>query len=196
MAEGNGDVPAKRQHRCWDTADKERGLAAIAICNGSAARASRLLSDYGKAIPKRTLQRWRQQEADRYHEIRTEALAQVRIDQAEEHSELAALAMNAERAVLKRLIDKKELDELEPRDLPGALRNFAVPSGIHAQRAGELRGDPSVIEHRSTGLSPDELLAKLERLGIEVVDVEAEDVTEAEVVEIEEGPPDQIEAAS
>lgn len=166
----------------YDSADKDRGYVALAVCNNNAERAARLLRKQGRPIPARTLRDWRRLHPEDYHEVRTSIVERIRQDQAEEHSELGHLAMDLERKMLTRL--SKEMDELEPKDLSNAHRNAAVVAGIHGQRASELRGDPSIVEYRKTDTSDPEAIATrlAEKYGVRLVI--GEEVIEGSAVEV------------
>ena len=141
---------------------RERALAALALHSNNAEGARRLLEENGvDPIPSaRQIRRWRVMDAERYQEIRTQVVDRIRQAQAVGHVRLGYMAMDGERKALDLLLPK--LPDMDGRDLSNAHRNLGVVAGIHAQRSGELRGDASIVEHRSDSrLSPDELVAKL-----------------------------------
>jgi hypothetical protein len=160
----------------------ERGLLTLAAFNGSGRKAERFLASAGERIPRGTMERWRERHADRYAEIRRDVLPQVRAQAADEHRELAALAMDAERKLAQAM--GKRVSEIPPRDLPGAVRNAATSAGIHTQRAEEMDTDAPAIR-----VSADfgGLLAELKTLGVEVIEGDAEEIEGTEVVSLPDG---------
>jgi hypothetical protein len=116
----------------------ERGLVAVALFSGSSRRAARALTQQGLKIPRETLRSWAETvHTDRYMKLRREMLPELKARLAEQHEDLARRQME----VASRLTDRleREAGELPIRDVSTAQRNLDVGSGIHTQRAGELR---------------------------------------------------------
>jgi hypothetical protein len=172
----------------------------LAACNGNAEQAYRQLKEQGMERPPaaRTMRGWKR--TDEYLETRTSVLPKIRQAQAEAFEGQMYRQMEVADEALTLL--KPQLKEMEARDLSAAHRNLIVGTGITGQRAGEARGDASVVEHRSQGsLTPDELEKKLKRMGltisrsidaeaVEVEDVAVADVRGADAESLADVPPD------
>lgn len=144
----------------YTPAERERGLTALALASGNSRRAAALLKEQGLSIPASTLFTWPQLYPDEYQAVREGVLPRVKAELAEAHSALAARQVEVSSEMTERLA--KEMGGIPVRDLAGAIRNIDTGSGIHTQRAAELRGEPTIIEHRSLK----EIIGGLERRGI------------------------------
>ena len=137
-------VPGSR----YSSSEVDRGLVALALCDGSSRRAEKLLADQGERISESTLRRWREdQYADRYLELRAKALPRLNALAADRHAELATRASELNLRMLDRLDDVYE--QIEPRDLPGAARNVATVAGIHEDKRA-LRDGQAIGPHSPT----------------------------------------------
>jgi hypothetical protein len=79
--------------------------------------------------------------------------------------------MEAEALLVDRL--KDNVNDIAPRDLPGAIRNVAVGSAVHTEKAQLLNDQPT--ERRAVDLAG--TLAELKSLGVEpkhVLDLQPE----------------------
>ncbi len=168
-------VPEKRVHvparrRNFTEVEIERGLVAMALNSGNSRRARAALKAQGLEISHQTLHKWTTSRADHYERVRREVLPRIKDAAQEMHMDLAARAASIEQQFLDRI--ENELPEIPARDLPGGLRNVSTTSGIHTDKARDLRGDPtSVIEHRSF----EQLVAAMRAKGITVdFDLEGE----------------------
>lgn len=81
----------------------------------------------------------RRNEIETYNKIRSEVVETVRLSAAEKHMEAADTAMEVESELTTRL--RKHIEDIDPRDLPGAIRNAATSAGIHRDKALALAGD-------------------------------------------------------
>ena len=128
----------------------------------------------GLDIPRSTLQSWLDTFSDLYTRVRGEILPRLKDELADQHTDLARHQIDVSRDLTERL--SQGAAELSPRDLSGAIRNLDVGSGIHTQRAGELRGDPTaIVEHRSDTERAKEIMRKLTAMG-RAVESEAEEI--------------------
>lgn len=153
----------------------ERALIALAATNGSPTKASALLAEGGVRVDKSSIREWKRKYPDRYTALRAEVLPAVRTQAADEHMELAAMQMEVNRKIVRRMSD--EVDELPVKELPGASRNMSVSSGVETDKAQLLNDQPtSRVAHNLPGV-----LKELKEMGIEF-GVEAV-VEDAEVVE-------------
>lgn len=126
-------------------AEIERVFACLARNSGNLNRTTRELKANGDIAPDRsTILRWRRAFSDRYERIRQEVIPQIREDLAEQHVELAAKQIEASHALLDQLMENRE--ELKPHQIAPALGKVDVGSGIHTQRAKELRESPILQE--------------------------------------------------
>lgn len=158
-----------RPAKTFTEAEIDRCLTELAFHQGVAAPASRALKEnHGISISPNKLIEWRDDTyVDRYERNR-EALV-VRL--AEEAEGLAHEYAAIERQVAARLRDS--VDEIDPRDLAGTLRNVSTARGISLTNANVLRGRPtSITETRG---AEDIMRALAYKLG--VVDSTATEVT-------------------
>lgn len=157
----------------------DAALAALALCSGNAERASRELAATGLVIQARTLRRWlTTQHRERYHEIREQLVPRIHARIAAVHEDLAQQAGVVEQQVLSSLLEKVWNDELSASDLHQAVRNLAVSTGVHSDKAALMRNKPTVIvEHRSAA----DIARELAELRPDVLVFEGE----AELVETE-----------
>lgn len=173
---------AERKRGRYTTAEIERGLTELAACNGNSRAAEENLREAGMRIDHATLWQWqRKTYPDRYEEIRADQLPRIREQAADEHMALAAQQMEVNGLVLKRL--KDNVNELAPRDLPGAVRNLSVSAAVETEKAQLLNDQPtSRVASDLPGL-----LKEIKSMGVdpEVV-LEAEVVSEEDVTESDE----------
>jgi hypothetical protein len=159
----------------------ELGLMAMALENGSTQRAVERLEGLGdlERIPSTsTLKNWRDQMfPEQYAEVKVKVREYVAESVAERHMRAADDAMEVEN--LMRDKAKAEYEQMDARDLPGAVRNMATVGAIHTDKATILRGQPTaIVEHRSV----EEIERELKAHGVEIIDGTAE-----EDAQIEEG---------
>jgi hypothetical protein len=141
----------------------ERGLLALAECNGNSRRAAALLKQDGIVLDHSTLAKWANNgHAQRYEEIRAEVLPKVRRKAADEHRQLAEKANEVNALILDRL--KAKVEDLPPKELSGAARNMSVSSAVHTEKSELLDGLPTEI--RSDGKDAASVLRKLSGRGL------------------------------
>ena len=163
--------PARRSR--YSESEGEQGLVALALYSNNSRRAPRLLKQHGLSISARTLADWPVTFADEYARVRAEILPRLKQQLAEEHTALARQEMGLSRDLLAKL--KREAEEIPARDLSTTIRNLDVGSGIHSDKARDLRGDPTaVVERRSDSEREKAILRKLTTLGV-VIEGEAEE---------------------
>lgn len=153
-------------------ANVERGLQTLALL-GSPTKAAE-----ETGIPEATLRRWaKDTHAARYHAIREQVMPRIHAEIAAESEDLARLWGQLERKGVEDL--HETWDQLKTPEKSAALRNATVSRGISIDKASLLRGKPtSIVENRT----PDELLRKLASSQVaDVIDGEAEDITDAEI---------------
>jgi hypothetical protein len=108
-------------------------------------------------------------------------LPELKAKLAAQHEDLARRQIEVSAKLTDRL--EKEADELPIRDVSTAQRNLDVGSGIHSDKAKDLRGDPSLIVERR---SLQEIERRLGELGL----LADNDAIDSEAVEVL---PDRIE---
>lgn len=137
-----------------------RGLAALAVYDGSERAAARFLEQTGKPIPFRTLHDWKTTRAERYAEVREQELPAIRQRHIHETEELVGQHL----AVKKKLLAKvdKELDQLSAGQAASALKQVAISAGIDTDKSLLLRGEPTVIHGNVRDM--DQLWTRLEEL--------------------------------
>lgn len=145
-----------RERPTYDPEQVERGLIALAECNGNGRKAERLLSQDGIGIDHTTLYRWRKYEhAEQFERVRAEVLPKVRLAASEDHMALSERCMEAEHLLLDRLVD--EVPNLDKRDISTSLRNVSTSGAIHVDKGQVLSDQPTEIRRLDTG----EVLRKL-----------------------------------
>ena len=153
----------------------DRGLLEVALQGGNTRAAHRNLKAVGIDIPRRTLYEWiTVNQVERYQRLRTELAPKI----AAECEDTAELAGRVERGMLAQF--EKDYSKLEPRDQAGAIRNVSTTKGINIDKAALLRGQPTeIVEHRH---DVGELWSEFAAMFPSVVDGEADEITDAEVV--------------
>lgn len=167
----------KRTKPVYGLPEVTRGLTAVAYANGNFAKAARDLREDGWTIEDKTLSRWvnGKHKAD-YERIRREVLPIVGAQTADEHMALARKQIGIASQLADRLLENA--DQLEPKDLAGAMRNADVGSGIHTEKARDLAGD---FETPAKSRSAEEILRSLfSKLGKEPPKYVDSTVTEIE----------------
>lgn len=157
----------------------ERGLIALALCEGNAAKASRELAQQGLKLDKTTLSTWRRERKDEWLKARERVWPWVKAHAEDMHAELATQAGEIERLAneewLRRL--REDPAEIADKDLQGIGRNAATQSGIHTDKVIGLRGDPTEVVHRTENVA--EILRALKARGV-VIEGSAEEVSAIE----------------
>lgn len=178
-------------YRDYSDAEIELAFGMLAYYSGNLRRTARAIEESGglgeeKRTPDHTtLRNWRNRMPERYERVRQEILPKIRDELAERHTDLAAAqieaSMTATGELARRLGDKDELEKITATQLASVIGKLDVGTGIHTQRASELRGEGVVVrhEHRSFQQIRDSLAAR----GIEVEVIQG---TASEV------PPDQL----
>lgn len=166
-----------RERPTYDPAMVERGLLALAECNGNGRKAERLLKEDGVSIDRTTLYNWRNGEkhAEQYERIMAEVVPKVRRKASEEHMALSERCMEAEHLVLERFID--EVPNLDKRDLSTGIRNLSTSSAIHVDKAVDKLGQG---EDTAAPLDAASLLRKLNGRGMRVEVSERKVVVESD----------------
>jgi hypothetical protein len=162
----------------------DAALFACAALNGNTRAASRQLADAGilrnqdnEPIPWATIQGWKSRTyKDRYLMIRERLVPQIKAEMAERQEEAVMHGMDLQAKIRERL--ETEIPELKPQDLGKTLQQVGITTGINSQRAGENRGDATVIERR---VDISEALAGLKRLG--VIESTGEEIQDAQLEE-------------
>lgn len=145
-----------RERPTYDPEQVERGLIALAECNGNGRKAERLLAQDGISIAQATLYEWKNhRKVEQYERVKAEVLPKVRLKAAERHMDLSDRLMDTEGLILERL--NQNVDNLDPRDLAGSLRNVSTSGAIHTDKAQLLADQPTEIRRLDTG----EVLRKL-----------------------------------
>jgi hypothetical protein len=119
----------------------ERGLMALAERNGNSRKAAKDLKADGIEVCFQTLWNWSRQYEDRYQAIRAQVLPKIRAKAADQHMDLAQRLMKAESEMVDQL--QKKIPDIEPRDLPGSIRNTAVSAAVHTEKAQLLNDQPT-----------------------------------------------------
>jgi hypothetical protein len=162
-----------RERPTYDPVQVERGLLALAECNGNGRKAERLLAEDGITISDSTLYLWKNgPHAEQYERIRAEVLPKVRLAASEDHMALSERCMEAEHLLLDRLVD--EVPKLDRRDISTSLRNVSTSGAIHVDKGQVLSDAPTEIRRLDTG----EVLRKLNSRGMRFEAVERKVVLE------------------
>ena len=158
-----GEVVRGSNH---SSSEVDRGLVALALSDGSARRAERLLREQGEPIAQTTLRRWKDDTySGRYLDVKRSVLPRLNALQAEQYDAMATRANSLNVKLLDRLEDTYE--ELPPRDLPGAARNLATVAGIATDKATILRAQDTGLAAAGTRSIKD-ILSALEGKGVKL----------------------------
>jgi hypothetical protein len=147
-------TPAEGQsngHR-FTTAEKESALIQLALLNGNAAMAARVLAEEGIHVSESTLKNWKATPA--YVDTQTKTLATTRAHLAGKYEESAALAISKTNEALEAFTT----EGLKPPDVAGAARNLMTTAAVAQDKGNVLRGLPTEITEHRTGA---ELLARI-----------------------------------
>ena len=159
--------------RRYSEEEKERGMVALVLHDGNSRRAEADLEAAGFNIPASTLQGWKRTRADEIDRVAHELGPQMREARARALDDLAHAAMEVTKEGLNELSGK--MGTLEPRDLPGAIRNTATTAAIATDKSAQLRGEPT----SRVKVDITTAIAKLQRKGL-IVDGEAVEIKEIE----------------
>lgn len=157
--------PAKR--RRYTLEDIERGLWTLALNAGREDAAVEALKAQGHNIPKGTLGSWaRRDHVERYEEIKQEASHQIAQRVAAQAEQFMLAAGEVEMLALQKLKGEIEQDQIEGKDLAGALRNVSTSKALNNDKiSAPIRGRPTQItEHRDAA----QIVAELKKLGVVV----------------------------
>ena len=178
---GTGEILARMadtpKRRSYTIEEVERGLSAMALCDGNYRLAARLLENQGYEYPAETLRSWAFKiHTDRYEQAKAQTLPEIREKMAKDSEALALAYALGEREALGRLLDKLEDPNLKPAELAAIVRNLAVSRGVSVDKASAVRGLPTTVE---ASLTAKELYAQLNKaLPGAVIDAEAEEITD------------------
>lgn len=149
---------------------REQALGLLAMY-GSPQRVSDELE-----IPAATISAWKKTHAERFAEIRVRYAGEVQKKLAAEHEDVAALALEKERQTL----DALDVSRLAYKDMANTAAKLAYVASTHSDKARAARDMPThIIEHKSAEDSLDSMRKRYPHL---IVDGEAEELTDAEVV--------------
>lgn len=154
----------------------EFALTAYAV-EGNARRAAEIIkAKHGVAPTKETIIKWaRDSHNELYLRIREDTASKIKARVATDVEELLRETLEVQARATRRV--DRELDGLDARDTPGALRNVATSAAILADKLHQMRGDNTIhVEHT---LNADELLRKVGNLlgsGVATIDSTATEI--------------------
>ena len=170
-------------HR-WTDADKRLALSQLVLEGGNIRRAASVLKTMGTAVPRSTLADWRRNDAALYAEVQREILPQIDAGLVEKLEQGIGLSLDNHAKGAKRLgRDLDDPEKIATRDVATANRNEVVAAATLLDKRQILMNRPSEI--RETRSSAD-LIRELRTTGV-VVEGDAVDVTDAELVQSEPG---------
>lgn len=157
--------------------DRAVAFKVLALNGGNYSKAARALKSEGRPIHPDTLQRWREETYPvEYETIVEEMRSRISSHVSDGAMETAVNAQEVTGEMIARL--QENLHEVPIKDLPKAALNMAQTSRTNAEVARLLRNEPtSIVEVRTIDESLDVLR------DLDVIDVTAEEVEDAEVVE-------------
>lgn len=160
----------------------ELALLTYAV-EGNVGRAAQVVKDrFGAGPTKETIRKWANEDYnDLYLQIREGEAEKIKARVATHVEDLLRESLEVTGRALRRTDAK--LDELDARDMPGALRNVATNTAILADKLQQMRGGQQItISHE---LNADELLSKISRLlpGSAAIEGSAEEVSDAELAQ-------------
>lgn len=164
LATGTKQARNARVQRSYTDAEVVAGLTVLAEQHGSARKASEALAERGIDIPRSTLDRWRREQyPERYREVVQDTLPRIQARIAELNEDLAIRQSEVEGLLTDSL--KEQAGDIQPRDLPGAIRNIATSRGINQDKAKLYRGEATQIVGNPVEEAAD-ALAALRKKGI------------------------------
>ena len=174
MSEAASLKQTRRSNSPATDAEIESALIALARNSGNIRRTAREIG-----MPHGSLARWRRHYAERYAEIQQQVIPEIRARVAERQAEIAEELVDAEQKALRETV--ASLPELDHRDKANALRSISTSKGITLQHLNAYQAPPADPNAGSVS----EVFDKLAKHGLLVkpVEAEAEDVTDAQVVE-------------
>lgn len=134
---------------------RELGMRTLALNSGRTQKTAEMLPF---DIAPTTLAGWKGK--PRYAELQAEVRKHIAGEMAEESDALARRHAEGERMAVDLLIEK--LSEIDPKDLPNAVRNLATSRAISIDKGAQLRGEPAPGVAQRT--DPEELWRELRRL--------------------------------
>jgi hypothetical protein len=120
-----------------------KGLTALAMFSGNAARASRELERIGVRIPARTLADWKKLHAGRYREIQEEVQPEINAEIAESSERLVRRLADVEWALIDKI--ESELPEMTGTQAGTALQRVTWSKGVNADKSRVYRELPTEI---------------------------------------------------
>lgn len=169
----------ERRERSYTDQDVDAALRAYLFCSGNRHKAHALLKEQKISVPPATIYYWatKTRTAD-LERLRQEVGPQIKAQMAEVHQGLAAAAAEIEAKSIVKLNEKLDNDEIEAKDLSAVLQRSAIATGIHSEKHLLYSGQPTQIVARDST----QILRELKAIGLDAIDVQAEDVSSSPVV--------------
>lgn len=141
---------AKHRQRRYTDEEIGDGLMAVALHNGSPAKAARALKEAGRPIPRETLQRWvRREHPERYAKARDIAASRVWPEIADLWRDTGIDAADAAREAIVRMREATEKGQsAEANRWAGASKAAATTGGISVDKASLIEARPTHIHSR------------------------------------------------
>jgi hypothetical protein len=152
----------------------ETGLQAVAIYAGNAVRAAQALEDQGITIPESTLNYWKRTHTQRYHDIRTARVPQLRERLAVQFEDAAAYTMEVAHLASQKA--QEQLQAGQNKNPADAAAKLSTAANLMNANASLLRGHTTTrLEITDATQLLAELATKLPNAGI--IDTTAEEIT-------------------
>lgn len=153
----------KRQIQKRDAATITRGLLALVATNGNTRQASKALAADEIEVSHETLHYWKtRSHKDEYERLREQELPKIVQRQADAHRALEERQLETSLAGTELIA--ANLPHMEHKDLINAVGKMDIGTGIHAEKAQLLSGQPT---HRSER-TVEELLRGLNGRGLQL----------------------------
>jgi hypothetical protein len=141
LSERGGEPRRAGTH--YSDSEIDAGLTAVALCSGSATRASELLRERGTPVGRKTLSRWKHTHEDRYRAIHERVLPELNVRLAEVHDALVEAYSELQWEAVEKAREK--LPEAKASELASLMKAGAVGAGINTEKALLRRGQPTEI---------------------------------------------------
>lgn len=166
-------LPAKRE---FSDEDKQRALAIMVACGGSAQRASALLAEDGLEVGAATLRSWKRYMRDDYERLRAEMAPRLEAELVHVMRETAIEAARVERKAIE--LAERKLDNGTDYDPAKTAVSMSRIKATATDRLLTLTGRPqSIVEHRRA----EEIMRSLAAKGvIELAPEDVEEIPDAE----------------
>lgn len=163
--------------RNYTMEDVELTLRVLALNGGNYSRTSLILDEeHGLAIHSQTIQKWATVSfTNRYIEVISELKERIGERLSAKLSDVAIQGAEVQEKLIGRLDDR--IDDLAPKELPGAIRNMAQANSMSIEKMQLLRGQAT---DRVQHMKPEEIVEELKSLDIDLPEEAVEEIIDSD----------------